>query len=219
MFHHFHGKEHPQVQGSISKDDFENILNFIGLDNILTANKWYKKAKNNNLEQTDICITFDDGLKCQFDIARPILNKYGLTAFYFFYTSIFTDNPSELEIYRNFRTTQYKNIDCFYDAFRDVLKQKEFYLKYKKRLNEFNPTEYLKKSPFYSDNDKWFRFLRDELLSKEQYDEIMNTLIKEKNYNISNVKDMIWMNKSDLIQLKNEDNIIGLHTHHHPTNI
>ena len=34
-----------------------------------------------NLEDTDVCITFDDNLKCQYEIALPVLDKYSLKAF------------------------------------------------------------------------------------------------------------------------------------------
>ena len=46
MFHHFHDDGiHLKSQGSISKDDFKNLINFIGRKNILSADDFYEKFK------------------------------------------------------------------------------------------------------------------------------------------------------------------------------
>ena len=42
-------------------------------------------------------MTFDDGIKSQFDVAVPILNKFKVKAF-FIYSSILTNKPDNLEI-------------------------------------------------------------------------------------------------------------------------
>jgi peptidoglycan/xylan/chitin deacetylase (PgdA/CDA1 family) len=66
MFHYFHDdKLHKQGQGSISKDDFYKIIKFIGHENILDAEKFFNRFKENKLKQKDVCLTFDDGIKCQ----------------------------------------------------------------------------------------------------------------------------------------------------------
>ena len=87
VFHHFHDAFHPAGQGSLSGNDFEGLLDYIGLDNILSADEWFDRALHGKLTSTDKCITFDDNLRCQFDIALPVLNKLKKTAFWFVYTS------------------------------------------------------------------------------------------------------------------------------------
>ena len=70
MFHHFHDDGiHTKGQGSIDKDDFYKMINFIGRNNILDADVFYEKFKNNNLKDNEICLTFDDAIKCQIDIS------------------------------------------------------------------------------------------------------------------------------------------------------
>ena len=74
MFHHFHdGVTHTKIQGSINKDDFYKIINFVGKNNILDADKFIEKSKDDKLKNNEVCITFDDSLKCQIDIALPVL--------------------------------------------------------------------------------------------------------------------------------------------------
>ena len=61
MFHHIHDESHPPGgQGSISADQFEAILNFVGIDNILNPEEWIYKLLKNKLKKNDFCITFDD---------------------------------------------------------------------------------------------------------------------------------------------------------------
>ena len=97
MFHHFHNNEHTKGQGSISENDFEKIILHYK-DNILSAEDWYKKAISGQLSENDICLTFDDALLCQYDVALPILKKHNLTAFWFVYSSVIQGYSEKLEI-------------------------------------------------------------------------------------------------------------------------
>ena len=70
MFHHFHDNViHTKGQGSIDKDDFYKMINFIGRNNILDTDVFYEKFKNNSLKDNEVCLSFDDAIKCQIDIA------------------------------------------------------------------------------------------------------------------------------------------------------
>ena len=103
MFHHFHNEgERPIAQGSITSSEFKEIIEYIGPKNILPADIWLEKAINNRLNKKEICLTFDDALKCQVDIALPILQQLGLTAFWFIYSSVFKGEIESLEINRYF---------------------------------------------------------------------------------------------------------------------
>ena len=111
MFHHFHDERHYQGQGSISQQDFDDILQFVGLDRILEPHEWTKRLNEGRLVEGDLCISLDDGLLCQFDIALPVLEKYNLKAFWFIYSSVFEgDLGSKFEIYRVLRSKFFKNI-------------------------------------------------------------------------------------------------------------
>ena len=88
MFHHFHDdKNHLRGQGSISKDDFVNLLKFIGKENILNAEDFLNRLKEKKLKENNICLTFDDCLKCQFDIAFPVMEDLNIKAFFFIYSN------------------------------------------------------------------------------------------------------------------------------------
>lgn len=43
MLHHFESEKHPKIQGSITQDEFFEVIKFIGRDNILDADVWIEK--------------------------------------------------------------------------------------------------------------------------------------------------------------------------------
>jgi peptidoglycan/xylan/chitin deacetylase (PgdA/CDA1 family) len=217
MFHHFHGKNNPVVQGSIGKETLSEIIEFIGTENILNANEWAIKFQNHSIKSNHVCLTFDDALKSQVDVALPILRSYGLTGFFFIYSSIFEGIKEKLEIYRYFRTTQFSNIEDFYEKFFNYLKNFTEYDKIQKGLKKFDSEEYLKNCVFYSKSDKKFRYIRDQILTKEEYFKIMDKLIQESKINLEKIYEKIWMSQLDLEKINKENHIIGLHSYSHPT--
>ena len=122
MFHHFHDdKLHSRGQGSISKDDFYKLINFIGKKNILSADIFFEKFKEDKLTEKEVCLTFDDAIKCQIDIALPVLEDLKIKSFFFVYTSLFEEKPDNLEIFRHFRMNYFKNVNDFYQSFYQKL--------------------------------------------------------------------------------------------------
>jgi len=72
MFHHFHGADHPKGQGSISGNDFEEMIDWLTERyNLLSADLYMESLEQGALKQDDICLSFDDALLCQADIAVP----------------------------------------------------------------------------------------------------------------------------------------------------
>lgn len=83
MFHHFHdNKKYLKTPGSINKQQFRRILEFIGKKNILSPSEFIKKLKNKTIKKNHLCLTFDDSLKCQYDIALPVLTDLKIKAFF-----------------------------------------------------------------------------------------------------------------------------------------
>ena len=217
MFHHFHNAKHPTTQGSLSSSDFIKMIDWLNNQyTILNAGDYKKKFENNTLKKTDICLSFDDALKCQIDIAAPVLEKLGIESFFFVYSSAFSNNPDFLEIYRYFRTVCYENIDEFYEDFFEILKNADGE-KFSHQYSKYLSLNYLSAFPFYSENDKLFRYLRDKYLSRKQYNNIMSNLINRKDFDVNLAKRYLWMTEKDLVFLQSKGHIIGLHSYSHPT--
>ena len=217
MFHHLHDETHPPGgQGSISGDTFEEALNFIGTENILGPDEWISRLKNNRLRRDDVCITFDDALRCQYDICAPILKRLNLRCFWFVYSSVFEDQPDKLEIYRFFRVRHFDAIDDFYGLFFLKIQEGSF-----KKINENRFKKYLHEAsitfPFYSFNDLKFRFLRDEVLQKGEYEELMDAIIEERAIDIKDISRDLWLTAAQLKDLSSDGHAVGLHSYSHPT--
>ena len=219
MFHHFHDhNKHLPGQGSINSNQFRRIIDYVGRKNIINATEFIERYKQKKLKKNHLCLTFDDALKCQFDIALPVLEDYKIKAFFFIYSSVLTNKPNLLEIYRFFRHNYYSSIDKFYEDFFDNLpkqkKQKlnDFFKRKKKIISEkklyFN---------FYSENDIKFRLVRNYFISNITYEKVMQKLFYLKSFKKEKVENRIFLDKRDIIQLHKLEHQIGLHSHSHPT--
>ena len=217
MFHHFHDHQiHVKSQGSIDRDEFYKLIKFIGKENILDASAFYEKLKNKSLRDKDVCFTFDDAIKCQIDVALPVLEDLNIKSFFFVYTSIFDGKPDNLEVFRFFRMNFFNNVDEFYKYFYSFLNRD-----YKKFLNQHdNEIKYRKsKYPFYSIEDIKFRLIRNNFLTKDEYQKIMFSMFSEKKFNPENIYEKLFFKKEDLRTLDNLGHIVGLHSHSHPTSL
>lgn len=219
MFHHFHSNDHPCGQGSICAQDLENMIHFLGRDNILNPEQWIDRATRNLLTETDICFTFDDTLRCQYEIALPILERHNIRAFWFVYTSVLDGQPEKLEIYRYFRTVKFKDFNAFFESFMATLNRSSYVNRIQQALASFDERTYLTQFPFYSKNDKQFRFLRDKVLGSESYNKIMDRMIKESNFDTDSVQRNLWMDVECIKTLSLKGHVIGLHSHTHPTQL
>jgi len=218
MFHHFQdGDRHPKGQGAISAAELSQMIEFLGKDRILPAKEWLKRAIRGNLQKDHICLTFDDALRCQFDIAVPVLEHYGITAFWFVYSSVFEGGVEPLEVYRYFRTTQFKDVEDFYSQFETALYDSSYAEEIKSGLEGFVPSRYLTGFDFYSDGDRWFRFIRDRILGPVRYGKIMDQMLSDSAINVENLPGLLWMDDQCLQYLDSKDHVVGLHSYSHPT--
>jgi peptidoglycan/xylan/chitin deacetylase (PgdA/CDA1 family) len=215
MFHHFHDDGiHTKGQGSIDKDDFYKMINFIGRNNILDADIFFEKFKNNKLKEKEVCLTFDDAIKCQTDVALPVLEELKIKSFFFVYTSMFEEKPDNLEIFRYFRMNYFNNVDEFYNSFYQVL-DKDLKTFFEDNNDKIKATKI--KFPHYSIEDIKFRLVRDIFLTKSQYEETMLLMFNEKQFNYKDFFKKLFFQKDDLKTLDSLGHLVGLHSHNHPT--
>lgn len=219
MFHHFHGSGHAVGQGSITAEEFDEMIEFIGPEQILSAQDWLNKAQRGVLDPGDICLTFDDSLRCQYDIAVPVLQARGLTAFWFVYSSVFEGNLEMLEIYRYYRSVEFENVDEFYKEFDIEIEDSEYNTIVKGGLEGFDCNEYLNEFPIYTASDRRFRFIRDRILGPTVYHEVMERMVERAGYDYEEFRSKLWMDDACLRQLQQLGHIVGLHSYHHPTDL
>ena len=140
------------------------------------AREYYEKFSSKKISPFDICLSFDDGLKCQYDVAKPILEEFQLDRFFFINTGRFTNDTDMLEIFRYFRTNFFNGIENFYSKYFKIIEQQKI-INLDKEWTKFTKSNYLKEYEFYSENDRFFRYIRDKSLQKEEYYFLMKLLM------------------------------------------
>lgn len=219
MFHHFHGNGHPVVQGSIDGEDLADMVEFIGgRAKILPAHEWMEKALKGSLKRDELCLTFDDGILGQRDVAFPVLESLGLTAMFFVYSSVFLGGQNLLEVFRAFRTGYFEHIDEFYERFFEAIEKSEYASMFNSSMSGFDADVYLAEYPFYSQGDRRFRYARDRVLGVDPYNDIMTRMIQETT-SIEKLSASLWMRNEDLVQLADAGHLVGLHSYSHPTTL
>lgn len=209
MFHYFHGRGYKKVQGAFSSQELEKLIlskNF----NILSPYDFLEKKKNRKLEENHVFLSFDDGLKEQYDVALPVLNKYGIKALFNIYTSnTFYRGVCTIELYRYFRNHFFKDINHFYIDFFELVKFQ--YGEFQEYKNVWD--RYLSEFSFYSPMDRKFRYFRDVLIKKE-FHFVMKKMMESHNFN-ERLFNKIWMSDLNIKNLNNSGHMIGLHSHSH----
>ena len=216
MFHHLHNDQHPPGPGSIDSEELDDLITRLARTNtLLPAQEFLRLATTDQLPEDAVCLTFDDSLLCQFDIALPVLDAHQTSAFFFVYSSAFTDTPDPLEIYRHFRVTKYETFHDFFEDFIAKIEQVAPDL-VETALKDFSPKTYLKTLLYYSDEERTFRYLRDTVLTTQQYSLIMRAMMKDRNFDPQGIRDKLFMKSQHLIELTQAGHIVGLHSHSHP---
>ena len=217
MFHHFHGGSHIKGQGSISASDFELGLSYLNRNyNLISSDEYQKRCVSNTLGKSDVCLSFDDGLLCQYEVALPVLDKWGLKAYFFVPSSPLEGVPINLELFRYFRSAYFADVEDFYDMFfarcasqlpNEFLRAKAF----------CSVQKYKHEHSFYTEDDRLYRYFRDHCVSNDVFNLLMFGLMKDSVVDVTNLNSSLWMNKTRIKHLENTGHIIGLHTHTHPT--
>lgn len=218
MLHHFQNAEHEFGQGALTAEQFAHMLEWMGLEYFLEPDEWIERAVAGKLREYDRCLTFDDALLCQYDVALPVLDAMNLKAFWFVYSSVFKGSVEKLELYRYFRTTAFPNIDTFYDKFFDHVRRSELSDIFNSGMSQFDTNTYLSAFSFYTYKDKQFRFVRDKVLGPNRYFGIMDDMIsKMPGFSVEASAKNLWMNDSHLVHLTSTGHKVGLHSYSHPT--
>ncbi len=215
MFHRFHSSHDTKGwQGALSPEDFEKILLYVGIENVLSPQEWISRLENGRLGKRDLCITFDDGLRCQAEYALPVLDHYGLQAFWFVYSSVFEDIPVKSEIY-SYVSGQIGGMPSLTEEFlghcpSEMLVQLDSheFTVYSNRMREM--------APFYSSNDIKYRFLRNRTGNKKSFEGLMDRIIRERGFEPEEVARRLWLADTDLKALTERGHYIGLHSYDHP---
>ena len=121
MFHDLHDNYDKGTQGSVNNKEFYKILDFIQeKENITNASELNGLSEKEIL--TKLFITFDDGLKSQYEIGAKILNAKTITACFFIHTAPLNSDFDVHQILRIFRNSSiFNSVEDFNKIFLEYL--------------------------------------------------------------------------------------------------
>jgi peptidoglycan/xylan/chitin deacetylase (PgdA/CDA1 family) len=201
----------------LSAHDFERLLD--GLEErtkIVGPEEFAELLGKPSETDSAVMLSFDDSLRYQYEVAAPILKARKIRAGFAIYSSIYTGEPDPLEIFAEFRESHFERFHDFLNEFLSVASQQIRNLK----SLAANGVEkgFLEEFPFYSYEEKLFRFVRDVILTADEYKGFMWQLIDQANsFNPEAVARNLWMEVKHLRTLVSEGHTVGLHSHSHPT--
>lgn len=216
IFHYFQGGDHPPAQGALTAQALTEFLHRLGPERIMPAAEWLDRAARGRLSETDVCLSFDDGSLSQFDIAFPVLQSLGLSALWFPYTSPLQGSIDLHEVFRHFRVVCTPNVNEFYVAFDKAWAETQHVAKVEAALDGFVPSVYLSQYSFYSDADRKFRFLRDQVLGEAAYFDVMGGMLATHGMTAEAIAEKLWVGREQLKAIHDAGHVIGLHSHQHP---
>ena len=186
---------------------------------IVPAREWLRRACEGSLDLGEVCLTFDDNLQSQYDVAFPVMQELGLTGFWFVATSTLDQLGTRLELYRRFRSEQFDTIESFYSAFDEAVSYSAYASEVERAIATFEPSHYLVSFDFYTDADRRFRYIRDDVLGPRRYEAVMDRMIELHGATLEGLAENLWMDQQSLRHLHEESHVIGLHSHSHPTRL
>lgn len=220
MFHYFSDeKSHPPSQGSMTADDLEAMISYIGREKILSADEWMSGVRAGTVRDDEVCFTFDDSLRCQMEVALPVLEKHSITGFFFVYSSVLEGAVGWLEVFRDFRHTRFASMDDFYDAFELELRQTSIAEECKLAIGSRSAEIHMMGHPWLTRRDRVFRYVRDVVLKTERYNEVMKKMMASHDFDVTACSRRLWMTKEDISYLARTGHVVGLHSHSHPTHL
>ncbi len=207
----------------ISVEDFEAQLSLLIKNGTPLSEKDIRLAALSGNYPNDECfyLTFDDGFKQHFNNVYPILKDYGLQASFFVPTMALESKKTPIvEKQRLLQYNLFINYEEFLGIFckliRSVYKSKDKSFLYPNFENISNSQNYLKEYTFYSNEERYFRMIRNEYLTTKEFESIINNMFSKFYSNDKQFIDEYYMSISDLKKMNSNGMLIGGHSYSHP---
>jgi peptidoglycan/xylan/chitin deacetylase (PgdA/CDA1 family) len=227
MYHFVHHEsDDPVFKGipGLTKQEFTRQLEYLC--------KYYEPITHNELQKyfnrpeyklPDKCfyITFDEGLKQQLTNAMPILTEHQVGASFFIPTMPLYDR--KISLVEKQRVCQYS---CFpsYRSFLNHFMESLFYHYPQLESEELYPTEdninahkdYMGEFEFYSNEERFYRKVRNDFLSTSVFEDIITKIFLTKYESESDFINKYYMTWEEIRDLESQNMVIGGHSHTHP---
>ncbi len=165
-------------------------------------------------------LTFDDGIRDHVTAVLPILEQYGLQGSFFVPGSIFVED-GRLPLLERQRFLQYAfgSYHAFLDSFvTAVAGECEGF-----RREDIEPSlqniarigGYLSQFSFYTDEERFYRYLRDKVLPPEDFARVIDAMFARRFESDREIFERYYLSRADLRKLHESGMAIGGHGHLH----
>lgn len=226
MYHFVNSKKDNKIfHGMKGEDicDFEKQIVYLkeNYTNITVNEIKQFFANGKKLPKDGFCLTFDDGFKQHFTNVFPLLVKHNLEGIFFVPTLPLEERRSTaLEKQRLLQYGKlYDNYKDFLFDFYDIAKKitkRDFSNMELTSKNIEKAKKYLKDISFYSNEERFYRKLRNDYISKEEFEKIVDIQFKKFYIKDEDFIKEYFMDIDDLKQMHKNGMIIGGHSHTHP---
>ena len=218
-FHYFQNEIHVPCQGSLTAQQLAWILRRLRESfTLVSPQQFLEDVRRRKEDPAELCLCFDCGLKSQYDIALPVLEEFGLKAFWFLYTSVLDGGIVTVEQVHHFRFSCFASVDRFYSVFFQAAADR-LSDRFDSALSAFRRSGYLNWAPFYTEEDRLFKYLRDRVMTEEEFHAVLQRMMREAGYEVEAYRDLLWLSRDEVRHLSDTGHVIGMHTHTHPNEI
>jgi len=223
MYHFIKGNESgtfSKLKG-ISVDQFHEQLKFLLKKyRIISHRDILRAVEIGKFPDNSFYLTFDDGTKDHINKVLPVLKEYGLTASFFPVPQPLIEK--KVPVIEKQRFLQYIGFDHYTNfleifcriAAEEVPKKIRNSIIYsKKNIKEYS--NYLCHHHFYSDEERFYRKIRNELINPDVFKQIIDQMFDNFYPDETDFINEFYMSFEDLKLLKSEGMTIGAHTYSH----
>lgn len=161
-------------------------------------------------------LTFDHGTIDHLDVVLPELTKRNLKGYFYIITSVPEENKIPTPEKQRYVEAYFRDYREFYEQFYTACLEIDPHLKHAIEPSEKNLTDvrnYLKRFAFYSDLERLFRKVRNELLDREHFYSIFDNLFEKLFGSDASFINNNYLSWEQLKLLQNEGMVIGSHGH------
>lgn len=176
---------------------------------------------NSRVKGPRFLLSFDDTLRCHSKVVAPILDDENVKGAFSVYTKPWEDEKfTSLEMQRLIQYSIFhydKFLEVFFEACRDKLSISETVLEKIKPNNE-NIAACINLYPsdkFYSNEERFFRFIRDDVLKFKDFELVISSLF-ERYFSQDDLHKELYMTRGDVQALVKGGHSILAHSHMHP---
>jgi peptidoglycan/xylan/chitin deacetylase (PgdA/CDA1 family) len=164
--------------------------------------------------------TFDDGIRGQLTNAVPVLQRYGLSAAFYIPGSVF-DPAGRLPLLERQRFLQYAYGD--YREFLERFAAAVASIAPEVKESDLTPSAaalarmgaFLAEYPFYSVEERYYRYLRDKILSPDVFAEAIDRLFQARFGSDRALLDAYYFSAADVRDLSAQGMTVGCHGYAH----